>query len=86
MRQEPTGMESAVEQSSNVRPLRGRKVRDVGIHKQLRVRGEYGTGTIVSDMGTLGVGIQWDKRIVEDLVDQYLVHVRSWVEDLEVID
>lgn len=74
---------------STVQPFpapRRKKVRDVGVHKLVRVRGEYGTGTIVSDMGTLGVGIHWDEPIVEGLQDQYLVHVRSWVEDLEVID
>lgn len=73
-------------ESIAMRSPKPKKVRDVGVHKLIRVRGEYGTGTIASDMGSLGVGIYWDDPIVEGLQDHYLVHVRSWVEDLEVIE
>lgn len=69
------------------RPAERQKVRDVGIRKMLKVTSrDYGDGRIVGDFGSLGVQIEWEKPIVEGLVDHHLIHVRSWVEDLYVVD
>lgn len=76
---------------SNVEPIGRRdpnlpKVAEVGIHKLLRVRHwEYGDGQIVGDFGSLGVQIMWDKPITEGLLERILMHDRSWVLELDVV-
>lgn len=77
--------------ADNVRPIQPaddrRKVVDVGIRKMLKVTsGDYGDGKIVGDFGSLGVQIFWEKPIVEGLLEHHLIHDRSWVEDLYVVD
>lgn len=76
---------------STVQPIGGRtpkrKVAEVGITKLLKVRSrDYGDGQIVGDFGSLGIQIMWDKPIVEGLLEHHLIHDRTWVEDLYVVE
>lgn len=53
------------------------------VHLGVRLRsGDYGNGTIVADLGAMGVQVYWDMEILGTR-DHLLTHDRSYIDRLE---
>lgn len=54
-----------------------------GVHLGLRIHsGDYGNGTVVADLGAMGIQVYWDTEILGTR-DHLLTHDRSYIDRME---